>query len=320
MSDIELEIADSLERIFPVPVVVASWDDVLERAAAVPRLRRDLERATGREHVDRRRRRRYLIAIVAAALVVAVVASALATVREFLYPLFLRSDVRTTRVVEGVRFSFIVHQPPQRPYEGQANYEFAWENGPIERIGWIRDARGRRLRPIFRNHGLLIDKSIEGGQAGEAVIFWTAFPEGGEVAPCTNLRSQPIGGSTAALAEAMAQAPGIEIVQGPMSTTVDGHPATHVVLRVRRDLGCDPGYFFKWPDQQWGAFWPGTTTGDMIRVWIVDVAGKRLVIEAETKQPDSGGPTALNIRPTRADVRKVEGEIAQIIESIRFDD
>lgn len=34
MTDLELEIADSFERIFPVPTVVADWDDVRDRAEA----------------------------------------------------------------------------------------------------------------------------------------------------------------------------------------------------------------------------------------------------------------------------------------------
>ena len=34
MTDLELEVADSFERIFPVPTVTADWDDVLERAEA----------------------------------------------------------------------------------------------------------------------------------------------------------------------------------------------------------------------------------------------------------------------------------------------
>jgi Tol biopolymer transport system component len=34
MTDVELEVADSFERVFPIPTVVADWDDVLERAGA----------------------------------------------------------------------------------------------------------------------------------------------------------------------------------------------------------------------------------------------------------------------------------------------
>ena len=54
-------------------------------------------------------------------------------------------------------------------------------------------------------------------------------------------------------------------------------------------------------------------------MWILDIHGRRIVIEAEIKQPKSFGPPAgMNMRPTRADSRKLEAEISQIIRSIRF--
>ena len=34
MTDVELDVADSFERVFPIPTVVADWDDVLDRAGA----------------------------------------------------------------------------------------------------------------------------------------------------------------------------------------------------------------------------------------------------------------------------------------------
>jgi Tol biopolymer transport system component len=39
MTDVELDVADSFERVFPVPVVVADWDDVIDRAGATGRAR-----------------------------------------------------------------------------------------------------------------------------------------------------------------------------------------------------------------------------------------------------------------------------------------
>jgi hypothetical protein len=40
-------------------------------------------------------------------------------------------------------------------------------------------------------------------------------------------------------------------------------------------------------------------------VWVVAIDGKRVVIEAEVKQPESSNPPlGLNERPTRADVRR----------------
>jgi len=121
----------------------------------------------------------------------------------------------------------------------------------------------------------------------------------------------------------MARAPGVKLVKGPTRVTVGGRPARHVVLTVRRELGCDPGYFFSWqpsaPDGEcWGACWLETNVGDTISVWIVeDVDGRRLVIEAVTEQPESHiDPRAIPV--TRADVLKVEAEIEKIVGSIRF--
>ena len=53
-----------------------------------------------------------------------------------------------------------------------------------------------------------------------------------------------------------------------------------------------------------GPFWAGTNVGDTIRVWIIEVNGTRLFIEAETT---TQAPSDL------------EQEIQQIVESIRFD-
>jgi hypothetical protein len=270
---------------------------------ALVQFRMDLEEAIGREQAARLRKqhRRRIATLVAAAVVVIVgTASAFAAVREFFrepYP-----SGRVTRTVDGIRFSFRV--------PGNVG-DARWENGPIERTG---DTADRWASPNF-----LINRSTVGGQAGEAVVFWTVFPDGGQAAPCTKLLSTA-GRSTADLAAAVARAPGTQIVKGPRRATLGGRQAQHVVVIIRRDLGCDPGYFFTWRDQWWGAFWPGTYAGDVISMWIVGVDGTRLVIEAETKRPRSQYPPAAGgPRVTRADVLKVEREIARIVESIRFD-
>jgi hypothetical protein len=222
------------------------------------------------------------LALLAAAAVAVGAASAFATVREFFsveVEPFARGKL--TRTVDGVRFSLYV------PNTG-------WENGPHEKIG-------RK----FRTHSLLISKSTLRGQAAEAVIFWAGFRGGGEATPCAKLLPSGADRSRADLAAAVASAPGTKLGGRPRFVTVGGRPATKVVLRVQKDLGCDPGYFFTWPHDpakfNWGAFWPGTDVGDSIRVWIVDVGGKRLFFEAVTK-PGHG----------------VEQEIGDIIRSIRF--
>ena len=137
------------------------------------------------------------------------------------------------------------------------------------------------------------------------MIFWAGLHGGGEATPCEKILSSTADRSRADLAAAVARAPGTKLLGGPRRVTVGGRPAMRVVVRVQEDLGCDPGYFFTWPHDparfNWGAFWPGTDPGDSIRVWIVDVGGKRLFFEAVTK-PGHG----------------VEQEIGAIIRSIRF--
>ena len=74
-----------------------------------------------------------------------------------------------------------------------------------------------------------------------------------------------------------------------------------MVLTVRANVGCDPGFFYSWRPQRLGAFWQTTDVGDTIRVWIVAVGGTRLFIAAATK---AGG---------------IEKEVQQVVASIRFE-
>ena len=84
-------------------------------------------------------------------------------------------------------------------------------------------------------------------------------------------------------------------VGAPRSTLCSPFARTSVATR---------DFFYTWQDVEEGALWPMTSVGDTIRVWIVDVGGTRLFIEAETsKQAGSD----------------LEQEIRQIVESIRFD-
>jgi len=154
-----------------------------------------------------------------------------------------------------------------------------------------------------RKGDISINKSIVGPQGAEAIIFWTSFPDGLHADPCVNLQVRPLV-HLPDLAAAISTAPGTELVRGPSDVTVGGRAAKHVVLTVREDAGCDPGFFFTWHDRLGGALWPRTSVGDTISVWIVDVDGTRLFIEAETnKHADSD----------------LEQEIQQIVGSIRFD-
>ncbi|MGH2630718.1 MAG: hypothetical protein ACRDHI_09195 [Actinomycetota bacterium] len=149
--------------------------------------------------------------------------------------------------------------------------------------------------------GISLNKSIIGPQGAEAMLFWSSFPEGDRAA-CANLLSPPVGPSAADLADAVATAPGTELV-AVSDVTVGGRPAKRVILTVREANGCNPGFFYTWKDFRGGALFPRTTVGDTIEVWVVDVEGTRLFIGAvTTEQADSD----------------LEREIRRIVGSIRF--
>jgi hypothetical protein len=149
----------------------------------------------------------------------------------------------------------------------------------------------------------LISKSTHGPQGAEAVIFWTPFPEGVDAGACPRLLGPPDGGSAADLAAAVSRTNGTELVSGPSDVTVGGYAAKRVVVTVREDTGCDPGFFYNWRAKTGGAMWDRTELGDTITVWIVDLNRTLLFIGGETHK-DAGA--------------EVEQEIQPIVDSIRF--
>lgn len=190
---------------------------------------------------------------------------------------------RITVTEEGVTFSFRVPKT----------------------VGWSGWERFRSLSTDNSVGGpISINKSIVGPQGAEAIIYWTSFPDGDYADPCARLLSPPVGPSAADLAAAVSRAPGTELVKGPSDITLGGRSAKHVVLTVRENVGCDPGFFYTWRDIEGGALWPTTGVGDTIGVWIVDVDGAPLFIAAETTEQASSD---------------LEQEVRQIVESIRFD-
>jgi hypothetical protein len=191
----------------------------------------------------------------------------------------LASDslVRQTVTEKGVRFSF------RKPG--------GW--GRFSSISTDKSPAG----PISLN------KSINGSQGAEAIIYWTSFPDGDYADPCARVLGRSVGSSAADLAAAVSTARGTKLVKGPSDVTLGGHPAKHVVLTVGRNIGCEPGFFYKWEDISGGALWPRTHVGDTIRVWIIAVDGTRLFIAAATN-------VDANARLRR--------EVKQVVESIRF--
>jgi hypothetical protein len=188
------------------------------------------------------------------------------------------ADARRTRTVEGISFSLSADR--------------SWVDGPIKGLP----------EGGFREGNLLISKSIVGPQGAEGIIFWTGVNGGPRAELCGAWRG-PADDTVADLAAAVATAPGIRLVRGPSDVTIGGYPAKHVVVIAREDVICDPGFFYEWYSECWGPCWTESNVGDTIRVWIVDVDGTPLFLEAET-----------SIQANHYLVR----EIQRIVASIRF--
>jgi hypothetical protein len=164
------------------------------------------------------------------------------------------SDGRNPRVIDGTRFTFTAP-------EGWGSFGASYPH--------------------------YISKSATGPQGAEAVVFWTGYPAVDHAQRCERILSGFDRLPAVQFIEAAAAARGIDVVSEPEGATVGGRPAAHVVLRVRKDYGCDPGYFFLWAWVDGGELWPETTRSDMIELWALDVDQRTFVIEA-ISHPDAG--------------------------------
>ena len=266
----------TLDRILPSTTGSPDWADVMSRSRA--------QRG--------RHRRRVAVALAAAALVALGTASAFGSVREF---------------VRSVEFTGLTGSPGLRPPAAtrpllkEAGVRFSFR---VPR-SWGRFSS----LPTKKSPRISLNKSTEGPQDAEAIIYWTSFPEGDHADPCARELAPSIGRSADSLAAAVSTAPGTKLVKGPLNVTVGGYPAKHVVLTVRKNVGCHPGFFYTWRAVAGGAFWR-THVGDTIRVWIVPVAGTRfnkrtrLFIAAATKEDANA---------------MLKREVEQIVGSFRYE-
>ena len=168
--------------------------------------------------------------------------------------------------------------PTSRPSDARTRF-----NAASLDFSMTLDPGWETFGPEYPNY---ITTSIFGSQGAEALIYWMRIPRDGVDSnvgkACRYLRTQPAGRLGADLATVLAAAPGTDLISGPSDVRLGGRDAQRVVLRVREDVGCDPGYFFTYPNVYGGALWPKTLPGDTIRVWIVEVEGYRLFLAAET--------------------------------------
>jgi hypothetical protein len=114
-------------------------------------------------------------------------------------------------------------------------------------------------------------------------LFWDPSPVGVYADPCAPEQAPPAGPSIADLAEAMSTVPGTELISAPTDVTVGGRPAKHLVITVPEASGCAADEsFYLWYGEGEGEGRYATALGARHSVWIVDVDGTRLVIEAES--------------------------------------
>jgi len=94
-------------------------------------------------------------------------------------------------------------------------------------------------------------------------------------------------------------------VSAPTDVTVDGYPATYIERRVpagTRLSDCDEGQFRVYTDRLGGARW--LNPGQVDRLWIVDVDGVPLVIDASLESGTSA---------------KVRAEVLKMAESVQIE-
>jgi hypothetical protein len=149
--------------------------------------------------------------------------------------------------------------------------------------------------------GGFIQRGADNATTPAWMLFWSLVNAYAD--PCAHtLLSPPVGPTAADLADSLLTMAGTEAT-GPTDVTVGGLPAKHVVLTVREDIGCDAEDAYLWAG-------PGESNRyasqlpTIIRLWIVDVDGERIVIESELL----AGATP-----------ELDQEIDQIVDSIRFE-
>ena len=156
----------------------------------------------------------------------------------------------------------------------------------------------------------------DGTQRGEGTLETGAFPQtsyawlflGGpntwvNIDPCAG-KSATVGPSIAEQAAALTTIEGTDAV-GPADVAVGGRPAKFVVLTIHPDVPCAHGEFLLYGKTFPGGgttLYPNSLTST-IKVWFVDTGGQVLMIHSDQLGPNP----------------KVEQEIQQVVDSIRFE-
>lgn len=175
---------------------------------------------------------------------------------------------RHPMTVDGVPFTFEIAEP-----------------------GWTSDGE------VFFGKGTELEPD------GMSILFWPEAPEFVYDDPCGQQQAPPVGPTAADMAAAIAGMSQLELVSGPTSVTIGGKPAQRVVVHVPDELECVPQQYMLWGNESVSSRYT-TGPGSTFSVWIIDVDGTRLQIDAESYPGASP---------------EIGEEMRAIVESIRFE-
>jgi hypothetical protein len=149
------------------------------------------------------------------------------------------------------------------------------------------------------------DSGTEQTPTGRGFIVWQDDADGIFSDPCNQVKAPKAGPTAGDMAAAIASHPGAEVVAAPTAMTIDGRPAQKVVVRFPDPLPCPPDQYYLWYDDTIADLARYVTApGSTIRVWIIEVDGKRVQLDGETYAGADGA---------------IGEELDAIVESIRFD-
>jgi hypothetical protein len=149
--------------------------------------------------------------------------------------------------------------------------------------------------------GFAIHKGELDGSDHVGVAFWTVNNLYAD--PCTRtLMDPPIGPTVSDLADAMSNASWAQDVRST-SVRLGGREARHIEFTLPRALGCPGGSYVLWLHDS-GAVRYAQGGGQHFMVWLLDVDGRRVLIEADSM------PGAIE-----ADVAALQ----EMVRSIRFE-
>jgi hypothetical protein len=135
------------------------------------------------------------------------------------------------------------------------------------------------------------------------IAFFVSLVDNTFADPCTQTQTTPQLGSTVeALATALGEIPDLT-ASNPVQATIAGRAATYVELTIPSSLPCPPDQFYLWQDSANGYEWV-LGLNEVIRVWIVEVQGQRVVIAARSWPGTSDG---------------TKGVLQSILDSMVFD-